>query len=246
MGLGKTVQALAHLLLEKQQGRLNKPCLIIAPTSLMSNWRREAHHFSPQLKVLVLQGADRHQKFSDISGHDVVLSTYPLLSRDREVLLARSYYFLILDEAQVIKNPNSKAAQILREFNARHRLCLTGTPMENHLGELWALFDFLMPGFLGNAQQFKTRFRNPIEQQGDELQRQRLAKRIAPFMLRRSKSQVMDELPEKTQIIRSVSLDSRQAGLYESIRLAMEERVRKSIAPERVFPAVILQYLMHY
>ena len=230
MGLGKTVQTLAHLTLEKQQGRLDKPCLIIAPTSLMSNWRREAQQFSPQLKVLVLQGPNRHLYFSQIAEHDVVLSTYPLLSRDKDELLAEAYYLLVLDEAQMVKNPKSKAAQILRKFDVQHRLCLTGTPMENHLGELWALFDFLMPRFLGDARQFRTRFRTPIEQHGDEDQRQRLARRIAPFMLRRSKSDVIDELPEKTQVIRSVTLDSKQAGLYESIRLAMEERVRKSIA----------------
>ena len=230
MGLGKTIQTLAHLLLEKEQGRLDKPCLIIAPTSLMSNWRREAQRFSPELKMLVLQGPDRHQNFSKINQYDVVLSTYPLLSRDQELLLGQAYYLLVLDEAQMIKNPKSKAAQIVRRVNVQHRLCLTGTPMENHLGEIWALFDFLMPGFLGDAQQFKTLFRTPIEQNADECQRQRLVKRIAPFMLRRSKSQVIDELPEKSHITRSVSLDSRQAGLYESIRLTMEDRVRKSIA----------------
>ena len=114
----------------------------------------------------------------------MVLSTYPLLSRDENKLLGEAYYLLVLDEAQVVKNPKSKAAQILRKFDVEHRLCLTGTPMENHLGELWALFDFLMPGFLGDARQFKTQFRTPIEQHSDENRRQRLAKRISPFMLR--------------------------------------------------------------
>jgi len=230
MGLGKTVQTLAHLLLEKQRGRMDRPCLIIAPTSLMSNWRREAERFAPRLKVLVLQGPERHQRFGEMAQYDLLLSTYPLLVRDEEQLLGQEYHYLILDEAQTIKNPRAKAAQVVRKIRTRHRLCLTGTPMENHLGELWALFDFLMPGFLGDSRRFKQLFRNPIEKEGDEECRKRLARRIAPFMLRRTKAEVADELPEKTEIVRSVSLGSRQAALYESIRVAMEKRVRDAIA----------------
>ena len=230
MGLGKTVQTLAHLLLEKQRGRLDRPCLIIAPTSLMSNWRREVEQFTPRLKVLILQGPERHQRFEEMEQYDLLLSTYPLLARDEEQLLARDYHYLVLDEAQTIKNPRAKAAQVVRRIKARHRLCLTGTPMENHLGELWALFDFLMPGFLGDARQFKQLFRTPIEKHGDDERRKRLAQRVAPFMLRRTKTEVVRELPEKTEIIRTVSLNSRQAALYESIRIAMEKKVRDAIA----------------
>lgn len=230
MGLGKTVQTLAHLLLEKERKRMDKPCLIIAPTSLMSNWRREAEQFTPRLSVLILQGPDRHQHFADICKHDLVLTTYPLLVRDQQTLLAQDYHYLILDEAQVIKNPRAKAARLARDISARHRLCLTGTPMENHLGELWALFDFLMPGFLGDSKLFRQRFRTPIEKHGDTEQRQRLVRRVAPFLLRRSKSEVIKELPAKTEILRSVALDSKQAALYESIRLSMEKKVRDAIA----------------
>ncbi|VAW44533.1 DNA/RNA helicases, SNF2 family [hydrothermal vent metagenome] len=230
MGLGKTVQTLAHLLVEKSQGRINKPCLIIAPTSLMSNWRREAEQFTPELKVLVLQGANRRNYFDQIEQHDLILSTYPLLVRDEETLLAHDFYYLILDEAQVIKNPRSKAAKVVRNIKAEHRLCLTGTPMENHLGELWALFDFVMPGLLGNDKQFKQLFRTPIEKHGNAEQQARLTKRISPFMLRRSKTEVVSELPEKTEIISTVRLGKKQATLYESIRLTMEKKVRDSIA----------------
>ncbi|VAW73573.1 DNA/RNA helicases, SNF2 family [hydrothermal vent metagenome] len=229
MGLGKTVQTLTHLLKEKERKRLNKPCLILAPTSLMSNWRREAEQFTPRLKVLVLQGADRREHFDKIQDHDLILSTYPLLARDQETLLAHEYYYFILDEAQVIKNPKSKAARAAREVKAEHRLCLTGTPMENHLGELWALFDFLMPGCLGEQKVFNQNFRKPIEKHGDNEQRERLVNRISPFMLRRSKSEVVKELPKKTEIIRSVALDKKQAALYESIRLSMEKKVRDAI-----------------
>lgn len=230
MGLGKTVQTLAHLLLEKEQGRMDKPCLIIAPTSLMSNWRREAEQFAPALKVLVLQGPARQQHFEQITNHDLVLSTYPLLSRDKEQLLAHRYHTLVLDEAQVVKNPQAQAAKVVRQIDAEHRLCLSGTPMENHLGELWALFDFLMPGFLGDKRQFNTLFRTPIEKHGDGERRQRLVKRVAPFMLRRSKQEVAKELPEKSEINLTVSLAKKQAALYETIRLSMEDKVRKAIA----------------
>jgi superfamily II DNA or RNA helicase len=230
MGLGKTIQTLAHLLLEKQSGRMTAPCLIIAPTSLMSNWRREAQRFTPDLTVLTLQGTERKQHFDKINHYDLILTTYPLLSRDEETLVKHDYYYLILDEAQVIKNPLAKAAQIVRQLTSMHRLCLTGTPMENHLGELWAQFDFLMPGFLGDSATFKRLYRTPIEIHGSTQQKSRLSRRVAPFMLRRTKQEVAKELPLKTEIIRTVPLYPKQAALYESIRLTMEKKVRDAIA----------------
>jgi len=232
MGLGKTLQTLAHLLLEKEAGRLDDPCLLVAPTSLVGNWRREACRFCPDLRVLVLHGTSRADHFAEIDRHDLVLTTYPLLTRDQDALFAHRYHSLILDEAQTIKNPRTQAARVLRRISARHRLCLTGTPMENHLGELWALFDFLMPGFLGDQPHFTRHWRKPIESEGDDLRRQQLAKRIAPFMLRRRKQDVLADLPAKTEIIRSVALGPRQAALYESIRLAMEKEVRDTIAAQ--------------
>jgi len=230
MGLGKTIQTLTHLLLEKQNGRMKLPTLIIAPTSLMSNWRRETERFTPDLKVLILQGTERKQLFYKIRDYDLILTTYPLLPRDEETLLEHEYHYLILDEAQTVKNPLSKAAQLVRRIKAEHRLCLTGTPMENHLGELWAQFDFLMPGFLGDIATFKKLYRTPIEVHGDSEQRARLSRRVAPFMLRRTKQEVATELPAKTEIIRSVPLYDKQAALYESIRLTMEKKVRDAIA----------------
>ena len=230
MGLGKTVQTLAHILLEKESGRMDKPCLIIVPTSLVSNWKREAAQFTPDLKVLALQGAERFQHFDSITAHDVVLTTYPLLRFDAEILLKHAYHLLILDEAQVIKNAKTKSAQLVRQLQARHKLCLTGTPMENHLGELWSLFDFLMPGLLGDVKMFRQVFRKPIEHEGNTLQQQRLNQRIKPFILRRSKHDVAAELPEKVEMIRSVSLGEAQAALYETIRISMEQKVRDTIA----------------
>ncbi len=234
MGLGKTVQALAHLALEKAAGRAGQPTLVIAPTSLVSNWRREAEQFAPELKVLVLHGAGRKALFREIPRHDLVITTYPLLMRDEEVLASHEYHLLILDEAHVIKNPKSKASRAVRELSARHRLCLTGTPLENHLGELWSLFDFLLPGFLGNQRQFRRLFRNPIEKDGDDRRRQRLARRVRPFLLRRTKEKVLQELPPKTEMIRSVQLHGQQRDLYETIRTSVHLRVREEIEAKGV------------
>lgn len=232
MGLGKTVQALAHLLLEKAQGRMDGPSLVVAPTSLMINWQREAARFTPGLRVLTLHGPQRRQYFDAIADYDLVLTTYPLLVRDQDALLQHAWYLLILDEAQVIKNPKTRASRLVRQLDARYRLCLTGTPLENHLGELWSLFDFLLPGLLGDVKQFRRVLRNPIENHGDEEASRRLARRVQPFMLRRTKEEVVSELPPKTEIVRGVELEGAQRDLYESIRLAMHERVHRAVADQ--------------
>ena len=230
MGLGKTIQTLAHLLLEKQQGRLTQPALIVAPTSLMGNWRNEAKLFTPELKVIILQGNQRASLFDLIEQSDIVLTTYPLLSRDGDILKKHRYHYLILDEAQAIKNHKTKAARAIRSFQSNHTLCLTGTPMENHLGELWSMFDFLMPSFLGSEKAFKTVYRNPIEKEQETHKKSELAKRIQPFLLRRTKDEVATELPPKTEIKKSVILGTKQAATYESIRITMDKRIRKAIA----------------
>ena len=171
MGLGKTVQALAFLALEKAEGRLDKPALIVAPTSVLPNWQAEAERFAPELSVLALRGSERKQAFSSIGKADVVLTTYPLLARDCDVLLDREFHAAILDEAQAIKNPKAAISGIAHRINARHRLALTGTPMENHLGELWSQFNFLLPGLLGDENAFRRHFRTPIEKRGDKAAR---------------------------------------------------------------------------
>jgi superfamily II DNA or RNA helicase len=229
MGLGKTIQTLAHLLIEKQSGRMNKPCLIVAPTSLMENWRSESAKFSPSLEVLVLQGQERKAFFYNIQKSDIILTTYPLIVRDKEILLEHEYYMVILDEAQFIKNANTKAYAILQQIKTDHRLCLTGTPMENHLGELWSLFNFLSPGLLGDSKQFTHIFRTPIEKHGNITRRHSLNQRIKPYLLRRTKEQVVLELPPKTEIIHKIILEEEQRDLYESIRLAMESKVQNAI-----------------
>ncbi len=240
MGLGKTVQTLAHLQIEKRSGRADRPSLVVAPTSLMANWRNEAMQFTPDLKVLTLHGADRFGRFGEIAGADIVLTTYPLLVRDQDTLLAQNFHLLIMDEAQFIKNPKAKSHQVARKLVARHRLSLTGTPLENHLGELWSHFDFLMPGFLGSAERFGRVFRAPIEKQGDNDARKTLADRVRPFLLRRTKEQVLTELPPRTEIIRWVEIEGGQRDLYESLRVVFDKKLRQVLLEKGVGQSQIM------
>ena len=230
MGLGKTIQALAWLLLEKESGRLRNPALVVSPTSVLVTWKRESRRFAPSLRTLCLHGPNRSAFFDEISKVDVVLTTYPLLWRDQEALKQVEYHAIILDEAQNIKNPRSKAAQVARRLVSSRRICMTGTPLENNLGELWSLFHFMLPGLLGEEKRFKKVFRTPIEKKQDSTRRRALAARVRPFMLRRTKESVVAELPPKTEILREVELEAAQRDLYETIRLAMHKRVRTEIS----------------
>lgn len=238
MGLGKTVQTLAHLQYEKEQGRLKSATLIVAPTSLVGNWLAEAKRFTPALTVLVYHGSERHQ--DNFDDYDLVISTYGLIHRDKDKFINYSFYYLILDEAQFIKNARTKTTQIIQQLKASHRLCLTGTPLENHLGELWSLFHFLIPGLLGDAKQFRLWFRTPIEKYADLNRREILAKRVKPFMLRRTKNQVASELPPKTEMIRTIEIVGPQRDLYEAIRMSMEKKVRDAIAKQGLGKSHIL------
>lgn len=229
MGLGKTVQTLAHLALEKEQGRLHKPSLIVAPVSVIGNWQREIRQLAPQLEQLTLHGTRRKELFSSIRHVDIVITAYPLLQLDSEVLTAHDFYLLVMDEAQMIKNPRAKVSQAARALRAEHRLCLTGTPMENHLGELWSLVDFLQPGLLGEEREFQRQYRTAIEKNGDGERALALSRRIAPFVLRRTKDAVAPELPAKTQIIETIALDEKQRDFYDGVRLASHRRVRETI-----------------
>lgn len=224
MGLGKTIQTLAHLMHEKEQSRMKSASLIVAPTSLLWNWYQEAKRFAPDLKCIVYHGTRRHQ--IDFSKYELIISTYGLVQRDITRFEAYPFYYVILDEAQLIKNATSKTTQMVRRLQSNHRLCLSGTPMENHLGELWSLFHFLMPGMLGSAKHFATHFRVPIEKHHDLEKQTLLLKRISPFLLRRTKQEVLQELPSKTETILSIELTGKQRDLYETIRVSMEKKVR--------------------
>ncbi len=240
MGLGKTVQVLAHILAEKQRGRLDHPALVVAPTSLVGNWRDEAIRFAPKLKVLVLHGANRAEHYDEVSAHDLVITTYPLLPRDEDRLRKAHFSLLILDEAQAIKNPHSQAAQVVRVIPAERRLAMTGTPLENHLGELWAQFDAVEPGLLGSERQFTKLYRTPIEKHGDNERQQRLNQRISALLLRRRKQDVLTDLPAKTEIVHLLELEDAQRGLYETLRLAQHERVQQIVKERGLSQAGII------
>ncbi len=229
MGLGKTLQTIAHLCAEKEAGRADRPSLVVVPTSLVGNWQRELRRFAPGLRVCVLHGPKRKARFAEVPRADVVITTYGLVARDLDTFVEQLFHVVVLDEAQNVKNRRSLASRAVRSLEARHRLCLTGTPVENHLGELWSLFDFLMPGLLGNAEAFNLRFRLPIEREGDASRLAALRERVAPFILRRMKEHVAKELPPKTEIVVPVELDGDQRDLYESIRVAAHGDVRKVI-----------------
>ncbi|MBW4092484.1 MAG: DEAD/DEAH box helicase [Proteobacteria bacterium] len=230
MGLGKTAQTIAHIVVEEAAGRLDRPALVVVPTSLVPNWSAELARFAPHLRVVVLHGLDRHEKRRELAGAHVVLTTYMVLVRDIEAMAALSWHLVVLDEAQAVKSPTAKATHAVCRLETRHRLCLSGTPIENNLGELWALFAFLMPGLLGPRKNFTRRFRTPIEKENDPVRRRQLATRIRPFILRRTKVAVASELPPKHTILRRVTLAPEQRDLYEAIRATLHEKVAKEIA----------------
>jgi SNF2 family DNA or RNA helicase len=203
--------------------------LIVAPVSALVTWEREIRRFMPDLNWVLWHGSRRREAARRLAGAEVIVTGYPLLTLDNEILGELEYSLVILDEAQAIKNPHAKVAQAARGLRATHRLCLTGTPVENHLGELWSLFEFLQPGMLGSESAFLRQYRAPIEKNGNGARFRALSARIAPFLLRRTKETVATELPPKTEIVESIALEERQRDFYDSIRLAMHRRVREII-----------------
>jgi SNF2 family DNA or RNA helicase len=235
MGLGKTVQAIAMLLHERaadqqaadqqagaeQAGEAERrPALLVCPTSVVANWRREVERFAPGLRVLVHHGGSRYEGeafLAALAAHDIVITSYGTARRDAEVLQTVEWSDLILDEAQNIKNPGAKQSQAVRRFKARNRVALTGTPVENHLTELWSVLEFLNPGYLGGHEQFRQQFTVPIERYNDDEQAAELRRLVQPFLLRRLKSDptIISDLPEKNEMVVYCSLTQEQAALYE-------------------------------
>ncbi|MDB5401317.1 MAG: ATP-dependent helicase [Rhodopila sp.] len=240
MGLGKTAQTIAHVVIEEAAGRLDRPVLVVVPTSLVPNWTAELARFTPHLRVVVLHGLDRHERRRDLTGVHVVITTYTVLARDIEDMARLSWHMVVLDEAQAIKNPTARTTHAACRLDTRHRLCLSGTPIENNLGELWSQFAFLMPGLLGSRKSFNRRFRAPIEKDADPVRRHQFASRIRPFILRRTKSAVATELPPKHTILRRITLAPDQRELYETIRATMHERVTQGIAARGVAQSHVL------
>ncbi|MDX2090749.1 MAG: DEAD/DEAH box helicase [Kofleriaceae bacterium] len=229
MGLGKTLQTITHVLLEKEHGRLQKPAMIVTLTSLVGNWVREIQKFAPTLSVTTFHGPDRHANLPTLGNHDVIVTTYPIVARDRDELAKQPLHLLVLDEAHAIKNHDAQASESVRKLDAQNRICLSGTPIENHLGELWSLFDFLMPSLLGGREEFNQAFRYPIEDKGDKVRLNALRDLVRPYILRRTKDLVAPELPAKTQLVRAVEITGAQRELYESIRVAAHADVRQHI-----------------
>ncbi|HKU42760.1 MAG TPA: DEAD/DEAH box helicase [Polyangiales bacterium] len=239
MGIGKTLQTIAHLCLETESGRAEYPSLVITPTSLIGNWQRELEKFAPGLRVCVLTGPERHARHAEAASCDVCLTTYPILLRDSEYFAKQDYHYVILDEAQTIKNRRSRAHELATGLRSQHRLCLTGTPIENSLEELWSLFEFLMPGLLGDELAFRQFYRIPIEQHRDDARLATLRAQVTPYVLRRMKRDVAKELPPKTEIVRPVELRGKQRELYESIRVSAHSDVRAAIRKKGIAASTI-------
>jgi SNF2 family DNA or RNA helicase len=229
MGLGKTLQTLALLSRDRESGLLQAPTLIVCPTSVVSNWQREAERFTPDLRVLAHQGPDRlrgEEFLAEVEHRDLVLSSYALMRRDADMLQSVGWHGVVLDEAQNIKNPEAKQSKVAYQLPAGFRLALTGTPVENRLNELWSIMRFLNPGYLGSRQEFRRRFARPIEREGDEEALRRLHRLTRPLVLRRLKSdpRVIDDLPDKQETKVYCHLSEEQASLYEAVvRDVMEE-----------------------
>lgn len=216
MGLGKTIQAIALMLSRGQQGA----SLVIAPASVLLNWKAEINRFAPSLTPVVIQASEgnREELIKNASGFDVVLTTYGLLINASEQLAAKEWNVIILDEAHTIKNKDTKMSKAAMELKGGFRLLLTGTPLQNHLGEIWNLFQFANPGLLGSFQQFNENFIVAIEKNGNKQRQKQLKKMLLPFLLRRTKSEVLDELPEKTEVTLLVELSPEERALYENLR----------------------------
>jgi SNF2 family DNA or RNA helicase len=229
MGLGKTIQTLGWISQAVKENRKGGTVLVVAPKSLMANWMAEAERFVPHLRVHLSHGKDRLQDEKALERAHIVLTTYMLLIQDAELLQKVHFRAIFLDEAQAIKNAKSQYFEKASSLRSNSRFCLTGTPLENHLGELWALFQFVNPGYLGSERQFKKLFRNPIEKESDNMRLEALKRRIRPFLLRRTKDLVAKELPPKTEQIQRVILESDQRDLYETLRVMMDKRIRDEI-----------------
>jgi non-specific serine/threonine protein kinase len=223
MGLGKTIQTLAFIQYMIERGH-GEPNLIIVPTSVLPNWEREAERFVPSLKKLVIYGARREGMFRRVDQSDLVITTYTLLRRDLEELEQHYFNTVILDEAQNIKNPNTITARSVRNIHSRMRLCLSGTPIENNLFELWSLFEFLMPGFLGSQHAFQSGVVKPIRD-GDTESLEYLRVRVKPFILRRTKAEVAQDLPPKVENVTYCAMAEDQAELYTALTRKLREQV---------------------
>ncbi len=236
MGLGKTVQTIAFMLHTADKG----PALVAAPASVVLNWQRELQRFAPSLRVEVLNTSnDRKGMVEQAAARDVVLTTYGLFVTEDQILCAKEWNTVCLDEAHVIKNRQTKTSAVVMRLQATHRIILTGTPVQNHLGELWNLFQFANPGLLGSHEQFRQKYIVPIEQQDNKERSRQLKRIVSPFMLRRTKQEVVEELPDKTEINLPVELSDDELAVYEVIR----RRAKKLLEDEQAASGVSVNTL---
>ncbi|MFN8354646.1 MAG: SNF2-related protein [Spirosomataceae bacterium] len=233
MGLGKTVQTLALLQAQKEQG-LREPSLLVMPTSLIYNWLLEAEKFTPQLRVLVYTGSYRDKNTELFDQYDLILTSYGIVRIDVDLLKYYRFNYIILDESQAIKNPSSNIAKAVMQLNARHRLILTGTPLENSTMDLWSQLNFVNEGLLGSQSFFRNEFLVPIEKRNDEKKTQRLYNLVKPFMLRRHKSQVATELPPKIENVQYCDMTEEQEREYEEAKSHYRNLILKSIEDEGI------------
>ena len=225
MGLGKTLQSLAVILYLAKQG----PTLVVAPTSVCMNWEQEIIRFAPTLNIQLLSGTGRKDLVASLNKFDILITSYTLLQQEIKLLESVEWQCIVLDEAQAIKNAGTKRSRAAMRLKGRFRLLTTGTPIENHLGELWNLFRFINPGLLGSFKQFNARFGIPIEKHQDRDARRKLKKIIRPFMLRRIKAQVLDELPPRTEVSLRVEMKPEEMHFYEALRQQALENIEGSM-----------------
>ena len=239
IGLGKTMQVIALLLSERTNGAPDAPTLLIAPTSVIGNWRKEMERFAPDLKALVQHGTARLKDEGDFAERagtvDVVIVSYALALRDAKLLQARRWRRVVLDEAQNIKNPEAKQTKAILKIDAEHRLALTGTPVENRLLDLWSIFNFLNPGYLGKQAQFRKRYETPIQRENDAETSVRLKRLVEPFILRRVKTDpaIIKDLPDKVESKQFCNLTREQASLYEAVVRDVEKQLEESEGIQR-------------
>ena len=230
MGLGKTLQVIS-ILQSAKENKNKKPSIVVCPSSLYINWQKEINRFAPELKVIIVSGnAEKREKIiKNINNYDVALTSYDILKRDIEKYSEITFKYIIADEAQYIKNNNTQNAKALKLLNGMTKFALTGTPMENSLSELWSIFDFCMPGYLFSYKKFKENFEIPIVKDEDKEAKERLQKIVAPFILRRTKKEVLTELPDKTETHMYNEMTETQEKIYKSYLAQAKKEMENEI-----------------
>ena len=225
MGLGKTLQVIAYI----HGIKPDKPCLIVAPSALLYNWQNEINKFIPDAKSLIIDGVrdEREKRMKEIDSYEFIITSYPLLRRDIALYSEKEFSYCFIDEAQHIKNPRTMSAHSVKKINARHKFALTGTPIENSLMELWSIFDFIMPGYLYSAHEFRTKYEMPLVKDGDKMTANTFRARIKPFMLRRMKRDVLTELPDKIENTIYAELTPEQKDVYSAYLAVARQQTKE-------------------